>query len=150
MTPQRIKERKELLKDKMQWNVPDYQFETDLIKAYEEIEADNIEQGNLNIAFVGDNLLLTCEVKKLKADHTALQRKHEDALKEVEKLKYDGNVLQVFYNQSIDLGSKRVKKIENANAIIVKANKKLNNIASLCGNPDASEACRLILKEIQE
>ena len=25
----------------------------------------------------------------------------------------------------------------------------LNKIATLCGNPDASEACRLILKEIR-
>jgi len=31
-----------------------------------------------------------------------------------------------------------------------KLRKSLNKIASMCGNPDAIDACRLILKECQE
>ena len=41
---------------------------------------------------------------------------------------------------------KDIKKLEQDNEALTK---KLQLIASMCGNPDPAEACRLIIKEVQ-
>ena len=40
-----------------------------------------------------------------------------------------------------------IKRLNEENAALTK---KLNHIASMCGNPDPAEACRLIIKKCEE